>query len=173
MNVATEIERKFLVKRKAFALFLASSADTVTALAVIQGYLHTTGVTTRVRLVDGVRGFLTIKGKRTSKFGRPEFEYPVPKEDALALLPMCKDNIVSKTRYVLPVLGSNLIWEVDLFSGELEGLAMAEIELTTDEYPFVKPSWLGKEVSDDKRYTNKHLAVAKKIPKGKPGKPVN
>ena len=50
-------------------------------------------------------------------------------------------------------------FEVDEFYGENEGLVMAEIELDSPDEPFEKPSWLGDEVTGDRRYYNSHLLV--------------
>ena len=49
-------------------------------------------------------------------------------------------------------------WEVDEFHGDNEGLIMAEIELESESDLFDKPSWLGKEVTGDKRYYNAYLS---------------
>jgi adenylate cyclase len=50
------------------------------------------------------------------------------------------------------------IWEIDEFMGENAGLIVAEIELSQIGESFVKPDWLGVEVSDDLRYYNNNLA---------------
>jgi len=47
---------------------------------------------------------------------------------------------------------------VDEFHDENEGLLMAEIELPQEDFPFEKPGWLGKEVTNDIRYYNSYLA---------------
>ncbi|RUM36671.1 MAG: adenylate cyclase, partial [Desulfobulbus sp.] len=44
------------------------------------------------------------------------------------------------------------------FFGENKGLVIAEIELATENQPFDKPDWIGREVSDDPRYFNACLA---------------
>ena len=49
-------------------------------------------------------------------------------------------------------------FEVDEFHGENEGLVMAEIELGSEDETFERPSWLGEEVTGDKRYYNAYLA---------------
>lgn len=48
-------------------------------------------------------------------------------------------------------------FEVDEFYGDNEGLVMAEIELDSPDEPFERPSWLGEEVTGDRRYYNSHL----------------
>jgi CYTH domain-containing protein len=47
--------------------------------------------------------------------------------------------------------------EVDVFHDKNEGLIIAEIELTSDDEFFVKPDWLGVEVTGDARYYNANL----------------
>jgi CYTH domain-containing protein len=53
---------------------------------------------------------------------------------------------------------------VDEFLGNLKGLIIAEVELKQSEESFEKPQWLGKEVSDDYRFTNAALAESQQIP---------
>ena len=48
-------------------------------------------------------------------------------------------------------------WEVDVFAGANEGLVVAEIELPTEDAAFIKPHWIGAEVSGDVRYYNSSL----------------
>jgi adenylate cyclase len=50
------------------------------------------------------------------------------------------------------------VWEVDEFLGENAGLVVAEVELTSEDQVFEKPSWAGAEVTDDPRYFNSSLA---------------
>jgi adenylate cyclase len=52
-----------------------------------------------------------------------------------------------------------LRWEVDDFSGAHKGLVIAEIEMPNEMAEFERPSWLGEEVTDDKRYYNASLAA--------------
>ena len=147
-----EIERKFLVRSDAWR----AKADAGTL--VHQGYLCTDAtVSVRVRL-SGEMAFLTIKGGDPG-ISRSEFEYPVPHEDAAAILAdLCPAGSVKKTRHLLPQ--SPHTWEIDVFSGRHAGLVLAEIELTTEDEPFDRPDWLGEEVTGDPRYLNATLAKA-------------
>lgn len=145
-----EIERKFLVNEKWHAV--ASKAN---GIYIAQGYLNSDiSRTVRVR-IKGEQGYLTIKGKNNG-ISRQEFEYPIPLADAKELLKLCPAPIIEKTRYILPL--DNLKWEIDVFHGANDGLIIAEIELPTEDYPFNKPKWIEKEVSDDPRYYNSSLA---------------
>ena len=65
--------------------------------------------------------------------------------------------MVEKIRY--RILFNQKTWEVDVFAGENAGLVLAEIELGREDEPFAKPSWAGREVTDDPRYYNSQLAL--------------
>ena len=145
-----ETERKFLVKSDAF------KKEAVRSYRISQGYIaHEAGRTVRVRIRGG-QGFLTIKGPSMDGISRFEWEKEIPLEDARDLMTLCRGGFIDKTRYVIPAGGR--CFEVDEFYGDNAPLVMAEIELGSPDEPFEKPSWLGKEVTDDKRYYNGYLA---------------
>ena len=147
--MGVEIERKFLVKGNGWK---ASAGEGVSCK---QGYLDSgQGTTVRVRIMDE-QAFLTIKGATTG-ITRSEFEYEIPVPDAAELVELCGDAIVEKRRYFIK--HSSKLWELDVFSGANTGLVMAEIELESEEEPFVLPEWVGMDVSSDPRYRNAHLA---------------
>ena len=143
-----EIERKFLVKDDTW------KATAGTGHCCRQGYLCSgAGKTVRVRIMDNI-AFLTIKGP-TEGISRAEFEYEIPVSDGETLLSMC-GNLVEKTRYIIP--HDRMRWELDVFSGDNDGLVMAEIELESEDQEFELPAWVGKEVSGDPRYFNGSLS---------------
>ncbi|MBC3874245.1 CYTH domain-containing protein [Undibacterium flavidum] len=146
--MAIEIERKFLVvaddwKQLALPVFMR------------QGYLSSQpGRVVRVRIEDQ-SAVLTIKGKTTG-ISRGEWEYPIPLADAKELLDgLCEQPLIEKNRYRIAI--DDVIWEVDEFFGENAGLVVAEVELYDAEQAFVKPAWVGVEVSHDHRYANANL----------------
>ncbi len=146
-----EIERKFLVSSEKF------KTDTETHQNIIQGFLNTHPErTVRVRL-RGDSGFLTVKGKSneagTSRF---EWEKEITVADAQAMLGLCEEGVLEKTRYEIPV--GKHIFEVDEFYGENEGLILAEVELASENEIFEKPDWLGEEVTGDIKYYNSQLS---------------
>jgi adenylate cyclase len=51
-----------------------------------------------------------------------------------------------------------LFFEVDEFHGDNKGLYLAEIELPTEDTVFIKPDWLGIEVTGEIRYYNAALS---------------
>jgi CYTH domain-containing protein len=152
--MGTEIERKFIVVGEGWRAG-ATGVRGVTGVRIRPGYLSTgAGVTVRVRLA-GEEAFLTIKGPRVG-IGRAEFEYPLPTTDAAYMLDhLCRKPIIEKKRYRVPHAG--LVWEVDEFLAENEGLLIAEVELTSDDQPVALPDWAGPEVSTDPHYTNAYL----------------
>jgi adenylate cyclase len=146
--MGVEIERKFLV-----------ASDDWRALGepvlLRQGYLSATPErTVRVR-IEGEQGVLTIKSKSEGA-SRREWEYPIPLEDAAELLErLCERPLVEKYRRRIDYAG--FTWEVDEFLGDNAGLVVAEIELPSEDAQFDRPSWIGQEVTDDKRYYNSNL----------------
>lgn len=109
--------------------------------------------TVRVRTIDD-KGFLTVKG-RNHGAGRLEFEYEIPCQDAIQMLELAEPGIVEKTRYFVPFDG--LIWEVDEFHGSLNGVITAEVELPSDDHVYLKPSFIGEDITGDPSYYNSNL----------------
>ena len=146
--MGTEIERKFLVCGEQWRQRAAGSL-------YCQGYLRRDRTcVVRVRLA-GEKGFLTIKGT-TKGAARPEFEYAINPADARFMLDnLAEKPLIQKMRYLVHEQGC--IWEVDEFLGENKGLVLAEIELEREDQPFVKPDWIGVEVTGDARYYNSNL----------------
>lgn len=146
--MAVEIERKFLVMGQPWLQ--------VPGVVFRQGYLNRDKArTVRVR-VAGEVAFLTIKGVSVGAT-RAEFEYPIPLADAEALLALCEGPLIEKTRHVLTHAGT--VWELDVFAGDNAGLVVAEVELLSEDQAFVRPGWLGAEVTQDVRYFNSNLAA--------------
>ncbi|EMI42079.1 CYTH domain-containing protein [Rhodopirellula sp. SWK7] len=142
-----EIERKFLVIDQGYR-----SEDST---LLRQGYLSTVKErTVRVR-VAGEKAFLTIKGI-TEGSKRSEYEYEIPVADAAEMLDeLCEPPLIEKRRY--RTVHEGMVWEIDEFFGDNEGLTLAEIELDEEGQTFERPSWLGEEVTDDRRYYNANL----------------
>ena len=144
-----EIERKFLVDKKIWGL-----VEKPKPKKIIQAYLfRSPEKTIRVR-TKGDKGFLTIKGKTTG-ISRSEFEYEIPLEEAEQLISEFADKVILKNRYEIKV-GDHL-WEIDEFHGNLEGLLLAEIELSFESEAFELPSWATTDVSANVNYYNSQL----------------
>lgn len=148
--MALEIERKFLVKDDSWR------PQAIAVKRISQIYLTASGTTVRVRIQDD-EAFLAIKGK-AENFSRLEFEYPIPMADAVAMFDsLALDCPVEKKRYIVPA-GDDLFWEIDEYEKANAPLFTAEIELPSEDTAFVRPSWLGEEISADSRYTNRALS---------------
>jgi adenylate cyclase len=155
--MAIEIERKFLVTGDGWR----DAAHAVIPMA--QGYLNDQSsmdegrqrASVRVRL-EGDRAFLNIKSRELGHT-RQEFEYPLPVDEARALLALCVGGLVEKNRHLVRHDGH--LWEVDEFLGDNAGLVVAEIELGNADEAFGHPPWLGVEATDCPRYYNLALAA--------------
>lgn len=153
--MAIEIEHKYLFESSDIPRILS---DSYKIDKIYQGYFHPE-FGGRVRVVNGEKGFLTIKaGHGVSKY---EFEYEIPIKDAIQLRHICKYKL-HKTRYTLMFEGNK--WECDVFHNDsygvnLHGLCVAEIELPHEGYKYEKPAWALDNVTDDKQYSNLSLAV--------------
>jgi len=145
-----EIERKFLVRDSSYKQQARSSSH------IRQGYICSGhGRTVRVRLRDD-EAFLTIKGPSLDGgLSRYEFETAIDRDEAEHLLMLCEPGIIDKTRYLVD--SGNHTFEVDEFHGDNDGLVMAEVELRAPDEPYVKPDFIGEEVTGDHRYYNPHL----------------
>jgi len=147
----TETERKFLVLNDSY------KEQAYTQKRIAQGYLSSVPErTVRVR-TKGDQGFLTIKGKSNeSGTSRMEWEKEISVADAEQLLALCEKGAIDKIRHEVKV-GSH-VYEVDEFFGDNAGLTVAEIELADENEEFIKPKWLGEEVTGTERYYNAYLS---------------
>ena len=132
-----EIERKFLLNS------LPEDFDSYPHREMEQGYLITDGCTLRIRKADD-DCYLTLKQKPGSHEGsvivNEEFETEIPEESYEAL--------------------KQLVIEVDVFHGNLEGLVFAEIEYRDgdDALTLPLPVWFDRDVSGDRRFRNTKLS---------------
>lgn len=143
-----EIERKFLVKDDRWR-------SLGVGVLYCQGYISSEKErTVRVRVI-GNQGYLTIKGPVSSRV-RSEFEYMIPVEDAEEMLQiLCDRPFIEKKRH--KISQGDLIWEVDEFFGDNQGLILAEVELKDPNQMIEIPDWIAEEVSHDPRYFNSNL----------------
>ena len=151
-----ELERKFLVAGDGWR----AAAREVVPMA--QGYINDMGAMDRGEQKASVRvriqGDAAYRNLNSRELGhtRQEFDYPIPVEDARALMALSVGGVVDKRRHYVRFEGH--LWEVDEFLGDNAGLVVAEIELDHADEAFVKPAWIGKQVTDAARYYNLALA---------------
>ncbi len=146
--MARETEHKYIVVSDLYREMAESVLD------ISQGYLNREPErTVRIRTF-GDKGYVTVKGK-TTEDTRLEFEYEIPFADAREMLELCEADVIIKKRWIVPFEGH--VWEVDEFFGDLEGLTVAEIELTASTHDYKLPPFVGREVTGDKRWYNSQL----------------
>ena len=146
-----EIERKYLVAQ------LPTDYTAYPSSHIEQGYLNTSPVV-RVRKEDETY-YLTYKGK--GLLAREEYNLPLNREAYAHLLAKADGNIISKTRYLIP-LEDGLTAELDRFHSPDSTLLMAEVEFSSEEQAegFTPPDWFGEEVTQDRRYHNSYMSQA-------------
>lgn len=151
-----EIEKKYLVEGD-------FRPEVYESTHIVQGYLCAApSRTVRVRIRDD-RAWLTIKGARKAgELARFEWEKEISVEDARLLLELVETGLIDKTRHLVRNTDGVHVWEIDEFHGAHEGLVVAEIELENENDTYDKPSWLGKDVTDDHHYANSWLAGVEK-----------
>lgn len=156
-----EIERKFLVN------CLPGNLEDFEVVDIEQGYLNR-HPTVRIRRWNN-EYILTYKNKQNSdKEGEVaienmEIELPLTEKSYSHMLEKIDNYPVTKTRYLIPLEDGHTA-ELDVFKGRLEGLVFAEVEFkdTEDAKKFVKPAWMGEDVSFDKRFRNTYLSSIEK-----------
>tara|TARA_B110000003_G_scaffold42848_2_gene40230 strand:+ start:41290 stop:41763 length:474 start_codon:yes stop_codon:yes gene_type:complete len=146
-----EIERKFFIRNTEFKKLSFQKKH------IIQGFLNSDkNRVVRVRVIDN-KAFITIKGI-SDKTGTTRFEWEkeILLQDAKNLIALCEGDIIEKNRYYHK-LGNHII-EIDEFLGKNEGLQIAEIELKDKNEVFLKPSYLGFEITGEEQYYNSNLS---------------
>jgi len=144
--MGTEIERRWLVRNLS-----GIGADAVRHIE--QGYLERSSPlqSLRVRIIDNSSAVIT--GKTGTGMSRSEIEEPIPLAAARMLMEFC-DHRITKTRHVIGP------WELDVFSGVLEGVVLLEFESGNEQEVLdaVPPLWAGDPVDVTDSLTNLHLA---------------
>ena len=149
--MAWEIERRFLVRVADAVWFKLGEGHHLR-----QGYVRNGTPSVRIRLGEPRGAVLTCKSGQGIR--REEVETVVPEEVAEALFIAAEDRIIEKMRWEVGP------WELDRFLGPLDGLALIEIELESEDDP-IPPAPEGvrilREVTDDKRFVSGYLARMK------------
>jgi CYTH domain-containing protein len=149
-----EIERKYLVKH------VPKKLSSYSCFRIEQGYLNT-HPTVRIRKENN-QYYLTYKNG--SGMVHEEYNLPLDAESYIHMKEKCDGLLIKKNRYHIPLSASKkspaLTIELDVFSKPLAPLIYAEVEFSSEEEAnvFIAPSWFGKEVTLDTRYTNSSLS---------------
>ena len=148
-----EIERKYLITHP------PKGYETHPSSLIEQAYLCTQPVI-RIRKEDD-QYYLTYK--RKGLLAREEHNLPLTKDAYLHLLPKADGIVLTKRRYRIPLPGSSLVAELDIFFGEYQGLMLAEVEFPSveDAENFTPPAWFGRDVTFSGEYQNSKLSAGK------------
>ena len=141
-----EIERKFLIKE-------LPDLSKYEYVEIEQGYLSTSPVV-RIRKKNE-NYILTYKG--SGLMAREEIEAALTKEAYEHLATKIDGHLITKRRYLIPLEPYTI--ELDVFSGHMAGLIMAEVEFPTEDEAksFTPPAWFGEDVTSDRRYHNSNM----------------
>lgn len=154
--MATEIERKFLLADDTWRAACTRRRRIVDGLVAA-----TADRKVRVRLYPD-HATLTLKAG-SSALVRAEYEYPIPEADAREMLARhCGDSVLEKIRHDVPYAG--FLWEIDVYTGVLNGIVVAEVELPRADIHLPLPPWAGREITDDPAYKKRALLAARRAP---------
>ena len=147
-----EIERKYLLKE-------LPELEKFEFHKIEQAYLCT-GPVVRVRREDDSY-YMTYKGG--GMLAREEYNLPLTAESYEHLKAKADGNVISKTRYLIPLGIEDLVAEVDVFEPPFAPLIMAEVEFKSEEQAntFVAPNWFGEDVTFDGKYHNSYMSRMK------------
>ena len=148
-----EIERQFLVDR------LPQLPEEYELLR--QGYVALLPEI-RIRQIGDSHFWLTVK--RGAGLVREEWETEVSRQEFASLSErLCPGTcMIEKRRYKIP-LADGLVAELHVHAGHLTGFNYVEVEFSDVEgaKKFVPPTWFGREVTDDVRFSYGTLAQAR------------
>jgi adenylate cyclase len=143
-----EIERKFRVAR--LPMRLGNGTSLRQAYVAVED-----DVEVRVRS-DGTRHVLTVKGG--SGLERDEVEVAIDADAFEGLWALAGDRHLEKTRHRVELGGVTA--ELDLYAGDLAGLAVVEVEFPSrrEAEAFDPPDWFGGELTGKPGWSNAALA---------------
>ena len=166
-----EIERKFLLKSGMNYRTIILNRYDEGLLEIQQAYLVTDDdMEIRIRKIEEPMRYILdahechcfMAIKSSGDMIREEIEFEIPRKKYLELIhsKMIKGKIIEKTRYKIREEDDSIV-EIDVFEKELHGLILIEVEFDSEEEAnkFEKPYWFGTEVTNDKKYKNKNLAL--------------
>ena len=137
-------EKRFLIKKECWKKHVHKS------IMFRQAYLgNFKGVCTRVRITDN-QAMVMIKDAYLEEQNMA-YTYEIPLVDAEALIDRIDTQVLSNIQHHIAYEGIN--WEVYEFLGVNAGLIIAVVK-DCDDDTFVKPKWVGKEITNDKEYEN-------------------
>ena len=146
--MALEIERRFLIKNDQWKEFIYRKTY------IEQGYLSYDLEDWIIRIRFNGKNFKIALKKHIKNFTNYEYEYSIPTSEGEKIMATLK-NTIKKERFFLEVDQKD--WIVDCFKDKNFPLEIAEIELAKEEEKVILPSFIAKEITGLKIYTNLNL----------------
>jgi len=147
--MALEIERRFLIKNDDWKTFITKK------IFIEQGYLSKSLDDWIIRIRLTGKDFKIALKKHIESFTNFEFEYSIPQKDGETIMSNLS-NTIKKERFFLEFEKKS--WIIDCFKGNNYPLKIAEIELSEEEEDFILPSFISKEITGLKHYSNFSLS---------------
>ena len=147
--MALEIERRFLIKNDNWKKFITKK------IFIEQGYLSKSLDDWIIRIRFTGKDFKIALKKHIKSFTNFEFEYSIPRKDGETIMSNLS-NTIKKERFFLEVEKKS--WIVDCFKELNSPLQIAEIELSNEEEDLILPSFIAREITGLKHYSNFSLA---------------
>ena len=147
--MALEIERRFLIKNDNWRKFITNK------IFIEQGYLSKTIDDWIIRIRFTGKDFKITLKKHIESFTNFEFEYSIPQKDGETIMSNLS-NTITKERFFLEIEKKS--WIIDCFKENNYPLEIAEIELSSEEEDLNLPSFISKEITGMKHYSNFSLA---------------
>ena len=148
--MALEIERRFLIKNNEWKKYITKKT------LIEQGYLTNKLDDWIIRIRFNGQNFKIALKKHIKNFTNFEFEYLIPNCDGERIMSNIT-NLIKKERFYLEV--EKKIWIVDCFQEENYPLEIAEIELSREEEKFNHPTFISKEITGLKKFSNLSLSI--------------
>jgi len=140
-----EIERRFLIKNDNWKEFVTKK------IFIEQGYLSQSLDDWIIRIRCNGKDFKIALKKHIKSFTNFEFEYPIPQKDGEKIMSNLT-NTIKKERFFLEIKKKS--WIIDCFKGDNYPLEIAEIELSSENEDLSLPSFISKEITGLKHYSN-------------------
>ena len=147
--MALEIERRFLIKNDNWKKFITNK------IFIQQGYLSKGLDDWIIRIRFTGKDFKITLKKHIESFTNFEFEYSIPQKDGETIMSNLS-NTIKKERFFLEIEKKS--WIIDCFKENNYPLEIAEIELSSEEEDLSLPSFISKEITGMKHYSNFSLA---------------
>ena len=151
-----EIEKKWLIDKDSIPFDLSAVQHVI---EIEQTYLSFSPEM-RLRKYDSGTSFeFTVKSNlRNNGLARDETNIKITEDEYNDLIKKKEGNTIHKTRYQFLYEGQ--VIAIDIFHGDLDGLAYMEIEFPdfSSAEKYQTPDWVIADVTDDIRYKNGHLA---------------